>query len=563
MFKISNQRIIIGLLLSILTLPFFSITGLAYTPSDPMYSFQPYLEQIEIESAWEEAKGRDVVVAVLDSGIDINHPDLAFNIWTNSDEKPGDGIDNDNNGYVDDVNGWDFVLNLPDPRPKLEEGYSSTSINHGTAIAGLIGAVGNNGKGIIGSAFYAKIMPIRILGGDGTGDVGNLIKAIRYAVNNGANIINLSLVGYEYSEELKDIIAWANNKGVLVVSAAGNSNENGGVNLDSQPAYPACYGDNQDNNLVVAVSAVNNNDQKSSFTNYGSCIDVSSPGEALVSLAYYSPAEGFNDYYSYGWQGTSFSAALVSGVAALIKSKDPSLTPEKISEILLFSVDDIDEQNSAYVGKLGTGRINASLALGSDLISGAGYLGKLATAPAVYFIDGRGERHLFSNEATYWSWHQGAWTDQDIKVISQAEFDSLAVGRNITVRPGTNLVRFENSPRVYAVGVNQVIYHLTEERARQLFGDNFGKRAVIIQNAFETDYRRASQWTDSPYPSGSLISYINSDKVYYLEGQIKRLVTPESFVANNFNRNYVISDVSVDFIYQTGLDLGTLSAYEI
>nr|HPN81576.1 S8 family serine peptidase [bacterium] len=121
MFKISNQRIIIGLLLSALTWPFLGITGLAYTPSDPMFSFQPYLEQIEIESAWEEAKGRDVVVAVLDSGIDISHPDLAFNIWTNSDEKPGDGIDNDNNGYVDDVNGWDFVLNLPDPRPKLDE----------------------------------------------------------------------------------------------------------------------------------------------------------------------------------------------------------------------------------------------------------------------------------------------------------------------------------------------------------------------------------------------------------------------------------------------------------
>ncbi|HNW09712.1 MAG TPA: S8 family peptidase, partial [bacterium] len=558
-----NKNIFVYLLLSALLLFYAGSSVWAYTPSDPMYSSQTYLQQIKIESAWEEAKGRGVVVAILDSGVDVNHPDLAFNIWTNDGEEPADGIDNDNNGYVDDVSGWDFVLNIPDPRPKLEEGYLSTSINHGTAIAGLIAAVGNNGKGIIGSAFYAKIMPLRILGGDGTGDVSNLIKAIRYAVNNGADIINLSLVGYDYSSELKDIIAWANNKGVLVVASAGNSNENGGVDLDSQPAYPACYGDNQSDNLVVAVSAVDSSDQKSAFTNYGACIDVSSPGEGLVSLAYYSPAEGFNDYYSYGWQGTSFSAALVSGVAALVKSKDQSLSPAEIAEILLLSVDDIDGVNPDYIGKLGSGRINASLALGSDLISGDGYLAKLASAPAVYFIDGRGERHLFSNEATYWSWHQGSWADQDIKVISQEEFDSLVAGRNITVRPGANLIRFENSPRVYAVGLNRNVYYLEEEMARRLYGDDFNERVVVIQNAFETDYRRDGKWTNFLYPSGSLISYKNSDKIYYIDGQTKRLVTTESFVANHFDRADIITGVSVDLIYQTGLDLVTLPVYEI
>ncbi len=563
MFKLLNKNIFVYLLLSALLLFYAGSSVWAYTPSDPMYSSQTYLQQIKIESAWEEAKGRGVVVAILDSGVDVNHPDLAFNIWTNDGEEPADGIDNDNNGYVDDVSGWDFVLNIPDPRPKLEEGYLSTSINHGTAIAGLIAAVGNNGKGIIGSAFYAKIMPLRILGGDGTGDVSNLIKAIRYAVNNGADIINLSLVGYDYSSELKDIIAWANNKGVLVVASAGNSNENGGVDLDSQPAYPACYGDNQSDNLVVAVSAVDSSDQKSAFTNYGACIDVSSPGEGLVSLAYYSPAEGFNDYYSYGWQGTSFSAALVSGVAALVKSKDQSLSPAEIAEILLLSVDDIDGVNPDYIGKLGSGRINASLALGSDLISGDGYLAKLASAPAVYFIDGRGERHLFSNEATYWSWHQGSWADQDIKVISQEEFDSLVAGRNITVRPGANLIRFENSPRVYAVGLNRNVYYLEEEMARRLYGDDFNERVVVIQNAFETDYRRDGKWTNFLYPSGSLISYKNSDKIYYIDGQTKRLVTTESFVANHFDRADIITGVSVDLIYQTGLDLVTLPVYEI
>lgn len=547
------------LLLSVVFLP--TLEAAAYVPSDPLYPSQAYLSQIYAPSAWEEARGKGVVVAVLDSGVDVDHPDLEFNIWKNSDEKAGDGIDNDNNGYIDDINGWDFVAEAADPRPKLDEGYSMAGVNHGTAIAGLIGAVANNGKGIAGVAFYSKIMPIRILGSDGTGDVANLIKAIRYAVNNGADIINLSLVGYDYSAELQEAVIWAKNKGVLIVASAGNSSENGGIDLDNQPAYPACYGDNQTNNLVIAVSAVDGADKKSSFTNYGHCIDVSAPGQSLVSLAHYDPANGFNNYYSYDWQGTSFSAALVSGVAALIKSKDLSLSPAEIAEILLLGTDDIYTWNPSFMDELGTGRINAGLALGSDLISGNGYLAKLASGPAVYFVDGRGQRHLFSNEATYWSWHQGSWSKQDIKTISQDEFDSLEAGVNITVRPGTNLIRFENSPRVYAVGTERDVYYLDAEMAARLYGADYLSRTVVVQNAFETDYDRMGQWLNIFYPPATIIA-VGSDR-YYIDGLTRRPVSEAIFTANKFDANYVIGDPDDSFNYQNGLDLGILPTYEI
>ncbi|MEK7653522.1 MAG: S8 family serine peptidase [Patescibacteria group bacterium] len=555
------MRIKIEQLFFILTAIIIAFPVQAYLPSDPMYGEQSYLKQISVEQAWDVAKGDGVVVAVIDSGVDIDHPDLSFNIWKNINEVLNDGVDNDHNGYIDDLNGWDFVSNIPDPRPKLEEGYAKDAINHGTAIAGLIAAAANNDKGIVGVAFNAKIMPLRILDATGSGDVEDLVKAIDYAVNNGADIINLSLVGYDYSANLADAIRRAYQKAVVVVAAAGNTDSDiKGINVDVTPAYPACYGNNSTDNRIMAVTAVDQNSVKSLFANYGkTCIDIASPGEDITSLSYYYPADNnFKNYYSYNWNGTSFSTALVSGVAALLKSKQKSLTPSQIIYTLDNEADNINSQNPLYVGQLG-GRLNAARTLNSDLISlEIGRLVKLANRSAVYFVDSSDNRHLFVNEPTYWSWYSGTWSDQKIETISQNEFDNLLVGKNVTIRPGANLIKFENSPRFYAVTPNAVIRYATNLVAAKLYGSDYQKRVVTIQDGFENDYSRGSDLTDSSYPDGSLIQYADSSDIYYLENGNKRLVEPAAFSANGFKESFIIKNVSQTFFFNTGKTVSEL-----
>lgn len=554
MFKIISTLFLVVICLSL------TLSVNAYVPSDPMYSSQNYLSQINIDQAWDEAKGRGVVVAVLDSGVDIDHPDLKFNIWKNSDEIADDGIDNDENGFIDDISGWDFVSDSPDPRPKLNEGYTVASVNHGTAIAGLIGAVANNAQGLTGIAFYSKIMPIRILNGEGIGEVSDLVKAIEYAVNNGADIINLSLVGYDYSQSLENIIEWASNNGVFVVAAAGNTNADvDGIDLDQNPAYPACYGDNTNNNWVLAVSSVDPDKKKSFFSNYGTvCIDLTAPGENILSLAYYNDQnDDFSDYYSYNWNGTSFSTALTSGVSALVKSKDLSISPSQIAQTIRDNADNIDGINSTYQGQLGAGLLNAQSALESDISLVGGRLVRLVDSSAVYYVINN-QRRLFSNEATYWSWYSGTWLDQPIEIVSQQDFDNLVVGENITVRPGTNLIKFSNSSLVYAVSSNGIINRLGVLAAEELYGANWQEKVVVIQIAFETNYRRGLSLSGNIFPNGSLIQYINSDDIWYIDNGYKRKVSPDAFLDNSFQMKYLIEGVSSDIFYPSGKTINSL-----
>ncbi|MFA4871777.1 MAG: S8 family peptidase [Patescibacteria group bacterium] len=543
---------------------FTAPTALAYIPSDPLYSQQNYLYQINVEKAWDTAQGNGVVVAVLDSGVDINHPDLKFNIWKNPGEIPDDGLDNDKNGYVDDINGWDFVANTPDPRPKFEPGYNSDGINHGTAIAGIIAAVGNNGKGISGVAFNAKIMPIRILSSNGEGEMSNLITAIKYAVNNGADIINLSLVGYDYSEESFKIIEWAKDKSVLIVVAAGNAeSSSGGIDLNKTPSYPACYGNKSDNQLLLVATSVDANEVKSKFANYGACVDVAAPGENLFSLAFFDSDKGeFNDYYSYNWSGTSLSTALVSGAAALVKSKDRAAGPQKIISAIINNTDNIDEKNSGLAGTIGSGRLNVAKAVNATSTPMKGYVAKLPWSPAVYYIEANKKRHLFPNEVTYWSWYSGQWADQDVRTISQADFDSLKAGKNISMRPGVKLIKFDNSPRVYAVTAGSFLCHIVNgSAASALYGAKWQNRVVTLGSNVEADYNNDGYCKlndNAKYPDGSLIQYQGSQDIWYIEKNFKRKVLPEAFIANKFKSEAIIKNVRPDMDYGTGNAISSL-----
>ena len=283
----------------------FLDSQIIYLPSDTELTKQTYLDTIKAIEGWNIIHDSpNVTVAIIDTGVDINHPDLYKNIWLNEDEIKGDHIDNDHNGYIDDVNGWDFVLNSPDPEPKFGGQNTKLGISHGTIIAGVLGAMGNNNFGLAGISWNIKIMPLKVMDGEGNGKFELLKQAIRYAIDNGADIINLSLVSRYYDQQLEDLIKEAFDKNIVIVAAAGNEtipeglNIDVGLNLDLIPHYPICN-DGQAN-YVLGVGSVNNKDIKSKFSNYGTkCIDIYAPGESFYGLNPFAPA--YDDYRKYLW----------------------------------------------------------------------------------------------------------------------------------------------------------------------------------------------------------------------------------------------------------------------
>ncbi len=349
------------------TFLFVGSTAQAAVPNDPQYMRLKPWGNIALERAWDITRGdREIIVAVLDTGVDVDHPDLAANIWTNDAEIPNDGVDNDNNGFVDDYYGWDFVFEDNDPGPDTTGDFNEVALNHGTIVAGLIGAVGNNNTAGTGVSWKVRIMPLRILDSTGVGDTLMALRAVEYATAQGADIINMSLVGNAAAGDLQTALTNAYNAGVTIVAAAGNALENElPKDLDFEPYYPVCYRHPVIKyDMIIGVAAVDENDALSDFSNYGSaCVDVSAPGEFLPSTLVESLSDGFTQTYGGQWSGTSVAAPLVSGTAALIKSIDPTFTPEQITGFIKQSTDDISDKNKLKALDMGTGRLNVEAAL--------------------------------------------------------------------------------------------------------------------------------------------------------------------------------------------------------
>ena len=338
------------------------------SPNDFYYVNQWYLSKIKTDKAWEKiSTSPDVIIAVIDSGIQITHPDLAKNIWVNEREIEASGKDDDNNGFIDDKYGWDFVNNVPDPSPKFIEGWTESGISHGTLIAGIIAATGNNNQGVSGVTWEAKIMALKAFNDRGEGKISDIIRAIDYAINNGAHIINLSFMNLEYSASLQEAISRAHRAGLIIVAAAGNELGGGnGYNTSEKPVYPACYdGKLIGENMVIGVAATDALDQKANFSAYGEkCIDISAPGisffGAITQGGNLNNPELIYDGY---WSGTSMAAPLVSGTLALIMQANPELSRQEIVSILFASSDDISKLNPNYPNQLGNGRLNVDRAV--------------------------------------------------------------------------------------------------------------------------------------------------------------------------------------------------------
>ncbi len=344
-------------------------------PSDSYFSNQWYLQKIKAPRAWDKQReSLDIIIAIIDTGVQISHPDLRDNIWVNEDEIPGNGLDDDHNGYVDDVYGWDFVANTADPSPKFDEGFTEGGVMHGTIIAGIAAAVGNNAAGVSGVTWRAQIMPLRVLNGRGEGSTADVVRAVYYAIANGADIINFSFTGFGNSISLRQAIQDAYRAGVLVVAAAGNEQGQGnGYNLDQEPMYPACNDGPAGENWVIGVAATDDLDQKAPFSSYGfQGIDLSAPGVSVFSTAVYAPNQQidgryFNKYYDGYWSGTSVAAPMVAGALALIEQANPKLNSHQVVDILLENTDNINRLNPSYLGQLGRGRLNVFAAVQAAL----------------------------------------------------------------------------------------------------------------------------------------------------------------------------------------------------
>jgi subtilisin family serine protease len=340
-------------------------------PSDTHFEKQWYLKKINAVQAWDTIReSPEITIAILDSGVQIDHPDLRDNIWRNKKEIPNNGIDDDKNGYIDDVNGWDFTVNNNDPNPKFEDGYTPDGITHGTVVAGIAAASGNNAAGISGVTWKAKIMPLRVLNSKGEGDTRGVIRAIDYAVSQGADIINFSFVGFGYSQSMEAAIRRANEAGVIIVAAAGNEGNNGKEHdLDHNPMYPVCHDGAYGENMVVGVAATDALDQKAVFSGYGyKCVDISAPGISIFSTSVYQPDKKYADvpfskYYDGYWAGTSMAVPMVSGAIALVKAANPSLSGNEVVNIIKESSRNIYQLNPDFLGQLGRGRLDVQAAV--------------------------------------------------------------------------------------------------------------------------------------------------------------------------------------------------------
>ncbi|NOR59775.1 MAG: S8 family serine peptidase [Methanosarcinales archaeon] len=409
---------------------------------------------IDAPEAWdiETGNSNEVVIAVIDTGVDYNHEDLAANMWLNEHELNGVvGVDDDGNGYIDDIKGWDFFSDDNDPDD--ENG-------HGTHCSGTIAAVGNNSIGVVGVSWNAKIMPLRFLGPEG-GYTNDAVSAIYYAIDNGADIMSNSWGGGGYSEALEDAISAANTAGIVFVAAAGNGGADLiGDNNDLIPHYPSSY----DVPNVIAVAATDSSDNLAYFSNYGLIsVDLSAPGVSIYST---EPGDSY-DYKS----GTSISAPHVAGAAALIKAQYPELSSDGIKARLLGSVDPIPSLSGITVTG---GRLNANNSLVEDAVSPSAVIDLAADNPVLNSID-------LTWTATGDDAGSGTASFYDIRYsiseITDANWDTA------THVSGETKPQPSGSPETFTV--SRLSYSTTYFFAMKVF-DNFGNPSELSNVVSET-----------------------------------------------------------------------------
>jgi subtilisin family serine protease len=319
----------------------------AYTPND-LVPQQWYLNLIDAPAAWDLARGNSqIVVAIVDNAVSTVHEDLSGILWVNPGEVPNNFLDDDLNGYTDDINGYDVADYDNNPNPPT----SGTGWDHGTHCSGIAAAETDNNIGIASVGFGIRVMAVKSSLSFTSGNtLERSYEGVDYAISAGAEIISMSWGGSGSSLTGQRIISTAALNGIVLLAAAGN-------NGDSIPLYPAAYSE------TICVGATNMADEKSSYSNFGSYIDVMAPGNAIYSSLASGPS-------AYGLlNGTSMACPIVAGLAGLLLSADPTLTPAQVKTTIENGCENIDAANPQYVGQLGAGRINAFNSLNQIVVS--------------------------------------------------------------------------------------------------------------------------------------------------------------------------------------------------
>jgi len=317
-----------------------------FIPNDKYYSNQYYLNSINIQPVWDTQLTGDILVGVVDSGLDFLHPDLQQSYFINQGEygngKENNGIDDDNNGFIDDWRGWNFQTNKNDPT-------DDNIYSHGTAVSGIISAGFNNGIGISSiTGGKAKVLALKCFDAQGIGYEDYVATAILYGVSKGVKVFNFSFGDYIYSNLLRDVIRYAYSKNITIVCSAGNDNTD-------VLHYPSSYDE------VISVAASDEIDRKATFSTYGQTVDIYAPGVNIFTTSRIGFGNaGFDSNYAFA-NGTSFSAPIVVSIAALLKLKNPNLSNEEIRGILVSSAKYFQNQNSwDYVYSSGIANANTS-----------------------------------------------------------------------------------------------------------------------------------------------------------------------------------------------------------
>ncbi|MEZ4960682.1 MAG: S8 family serine peptidase [Saprospiraceae bacterium] len=448
-----------------------------FTPNDPMVGQQWHLEKIKAFDAWDIEQGdTSVLIAIVDTGVDYNHPDLAGNIAVNYAEIPNNGLDDDGNEKIDDYLGWDFYYEDNDPKPG---GW------HGTAVAGDAAAVTNNGIGLAAPGFKSRILAVKCSSDDFNdknilyGDLG-----IVYAADRGCKIINCSFGGPgSYSNYMNEIVKYATLKDAIVISSAANENS-------QIPYYPASA------EFTLGVAATDMMDAKTSYSNFNHFLDISAPGSI--------PAAMPNGSYSNTLVGTSFSAPLIAGAAAILLAHNPSFTGMQLGERLRVSADNIDAENPDYIEQLGKGRLNMYRALTEE------------TSPAVRFVG-----PLFTDG------NDDVFMPGDTVRLSGTFINYLADAANLTVTlstPNTDVIFLDSS---FSIGSLSTLSEVDNENQPFQF--------VIGENIpLDTDLRLRLNFQATGYDDWQWVG-INTNRTFIdiNNGIIATTITSEGRIGAN------------------------------
>lgn len=497
------------------------VQALAITTNDPFFTLdsshedlQWYLSKSRITDAWNFSKSdSSVIVAVVDTGIHAGHIEL-------------------NDGRV--VGGYDAVTGQV-----IFANANSDDNGHGTSVAGIIGAIPNNDRGIAGIAWNLQLMPIKALQADGTGELSAVAAGIVWAADNGADIINLSLGGSSFinGKVLADAITYAYDRGAFIVAAAGNDQKQQGINLDQEPAYPVCADNGR--NMVFGVAATDVNDQRAPFSDYGfNCIDISAPGKRILTTAYL-PEDPSNNVLIYG-SGTSLAAPIVAGVAALIKSANPEFTNLDIQNALSRTADDIYPVNQTSCaltscnGFLGKGRVNALAAVRPEPIEDASMVRENSTGN-IYIVAG-GLKRLITN----FVFNQRGFKASNVTAEVGGQLRSYTTGSVLLPLEAT-LIKSASNPTVYVVHgdlIRPVSYTTFQAR-----GYNFGAVRTVPEEEMSMFPAGSWYWP----PDGTAVMVEGNPLVYVIDKQLARPATLFGFLSRKLSFARVVTISPAEF----------------